>query len=262
MRAHRAILGLLFIGAAAAAAPPLEQVLPPAGLYRLDSASTTSTQAPAPAQRVDTRLDGESGDIVRRERAGGYDSGEQVFQGKGPVTHCIRPRRLADALYTSAVALAACPDQSSRVGEDGVLVHTANCPTARVTLTVRRIDASTWEYDTVTATPAGEPASDLAWMKPVLEREAAEGKTAEARARAARQLRDLPRLQRELVEKQAEVDARFAAALRGAKSPQETAAVTAAMAKAGRKVATEARQRVRWTRIGNSCAGPAERAVP
>ncbi|MDM5176473.1 hypothetical protein PO883_04605 [Massilia sp. DJPM01] len=253
MRIPLTIVGALLAGGAACA-PALEQILPPAGLYRLDSASTSSIPAPAPANRVDTRVDGANGDIVRRERVAGADSGEKVYEGKGPVTHCIRPRRIADALYSSAVALASCPDQSSEVGADGVLVHTANCPAAVVTLTIRRIDKVTWEYDTVSATRAGDPAADLAWMRPVLEREAAEGKTPEARARAAQQLRDLPRLQRELAEKQVAVNVQYAKALREAKTPTEAAAVRATMAQSGKSVATQARQRVRWTRIGNSCA--------
>lgn len=255
-RAMFAALTLL-VGATARAAPAIERMLPPAGLYRLDAASTTSVPAPAPANRVDVRVDGASGDIVRRERVGGADSGEKVYEGKGPVTHCIRPRRIADALYTSAVALASCPDQSSQVGADGVLVHTANCPASVVTLTVRRIDKLTWEYDTVSATRASDPQADLAWMRPVLEREAAEGKTAEARARAAQQLRDLPRLQRELAEKQMAVNVEFAKALRSARTPQEADAVRAAMAKSGKSVATDVRQRVRWTRIGERCTGNA-----
>ncbi|CUI07565.1 hypothetical protein LXA47_07110 [Massilia sp. P8910] len=253
MRIPLTLLGALLAGGAAAA-PAIEQILPPAGLYRLDSASTSSIPAPAPANRVDTRVDGANGDIVRRERVAGADSGEQVFEGKGPVTHCIRPRRIADALYSSAVALASCPDQSSEVGADGVVVHTANCPAAVVTLTIRRIDKVTWEYDTVSATRAGDPAADLAWMRPVLEREAAEGKTPQARARAAQQLLDLPRLQRELAEKQVAVNVQYAKALREAKTPDAAAAVRATMAQSGKAVATQARQRVRWTRIGNSCA--------
>ncbi|NHZ39798.1 hypothetical protein [Massilia aquatica] len=244
----------LLAGGMAVAAPALEQSLPSPGLYRLDSASTSSMPAPAPANRVDTRVDGANGDIVRRERVGAGDSGEKVYEGKGPVTHCIRPRRISDALYSSAVALASCPDQSSQVGADGVLVHTANCPAGVVTLTIRRIDKVTWEYDTVSATRASDPAADLAWMRPVLEREAAEGKTAQARARAAQQLLDLPRLQRELAEKQVKVNVEFSKALRNAKTPREAEAVRAAMAKSGESVATQARQRVRWTRIGNSCA--------
>ncbi|RSZ58623.1 hypothetical protein HF313_07695 [Massilia atriviolacea] len=245
--------------AAAAPAPALEQGLPPPGWYRLDAASTSSVAAPAPANRVDTRVDGASGDIVRRARVAGADSGEQVYQGKGLVTHCIRPRRTADALYSSALALASCPDQSSRVGADGVLVHTANCPSGVVTLTIRRIDTRTWEYDTVSATRAGDPAADLAWMRPVLEREAAQGKTPEARARAAQQLRDLPRLQRELAQKQAAVDMAFAKALRNARTPGEADALRAAMAKSGQSAATETRQRVRWTRIGDRCGAAAAR---
>lgn len=247
----------LLAGGMARAAPAIEQNVPPPGLYRLDAASTSSLPAPAPANRVDTRVDGASGDIVRRERVAGADSGEKVYEGKGPVTHCIRPRRISDALYTSAVALASCPDQSSQIGADGVLVHTANCPAGVVTLTIRRIDKVTWEYDTVSATRASDPAADLAWMRPVLEREAAEGKTPEARARAAQQLRDLPRLQRELAEKQVAVNVEFAKALRNAKTPGEADAVRAAMAKSGKSVAAEVRQRVRWTRIGNRCTGEA-----
>lgn len=249
----------LLAGRMALAAPAIEQNLPPPGLYRLDSASTSSLPAPAPANRVDTRVDGASGDIVRRERVGGADSGEKVYEGTGPVTHCIRPRRISDALYTSAVALASCPDQASQVGADGVLVHTANCAAGMVTLTIRRIDKLTWEYDTVSATRASDPQADLAWMRPVLEREAAEGKTPQARARAAQQLHDLPRLQRELAEKQIAVNVAFAKALRNAKTPGEAAAVRAEMARSGQSVATELRQRVRWTRIANRCKGDAGR---
>ncbi|NHZ61878.1 hypothetical protein [Massilia genomosp. 1] len=254
MLAALALALALLVGGMALAAPAIEQILPPAGLYRLDSASTSSLPAPAPANRVDTRVDGSSGDIVRRERVAGADSGEKVYEGKGPVTHCIRPRRISDALYSSAVALVSCPDQSSQVGADGVLVHTANCPAAVVTLTIRRIDKVTWDYDTVSATRASDPAADLAWMRPVLEREAAQGKTAQARARAAQQLLDLPRLQRELAEKQVAVNVEFAKALRNAKTPEEAEAVRAAMAQSGKSVATDTRQRVRWTRIGNTCA--------
>lgn len=212
----------LLVGAMAAAAPAIEQSLPPAGLYRL-------------------------------ERVAGTGPGERVDDGKGPLTHCIRPRRMSDALYSSAVALASCPDQSSQVGADGVLVHTANCPAAMVTLTVRRVDKVTWEYDTVSATRASDPAADLAWMRPVLEEEAAQGKTPEARARAAQQLLDLPRLQRELAQRQMAVNVEFARALRNAKTPGEADAVRAAMARSGQPVATETRQRVRWTRIGDRC---------
>jgi hypothetical protein len=260
MAAATIVLAALLAGAAAAsAAPPIDQLLPPPGLYRLDAASTSSLPAPAPANRVDTRVDGASGDIVRRARVAGADSGEQVYEGKGPLTHCIRPRRISDALYSSALALASCPEQSSQVGADGVLVYTANCPAALVTLTVRRIDKLTWEYDTVSATRASDPAADLAWMRPVLEREAAQGASPQARARAAQQLRDLPRLRRELADKQLAVNVEFAKALRNARTPAEADAVRAAMARAGKSVATELRQRVRWTRIGARCTAGAGR---
>ncbi|MET3119957.1 hypothetical protein AAKU64_004205 [Undibacterium sp. GrIS 1.8] len=247
-------MALLFSMDITASAASSEQMLPPAGLYRIDSDNKASTQAPGHSADVRLSEDGSNGNTTTSIKADGYEAGNQLYKGKGPLTYCVKPRVIGVVPPYALTALGSCHEQSTTITEYGV-IHKANCPPGATTVTIRKLDTTTWEYVTVVA-PAQSPGGmDLNSLRPVLENAAKNGATAEARNKAAKQLAELPQMQDEMSKKRAVAMEGLIKAEHNAKTPEEAAAFSMAIATLkGKKTMGEVTRKERWTRIADSCA--------
>lgn len=245
-----AALTLSLYAQAAAAMPGVDyaKVMPPPGLYRIDSEGSFGWNA-APGVAVQQKIDGATGAMVDRRTAGGASS-ERVYKGSGAVTHCVKLVN-KQAMALPAALAGNCQVQSTSAIKDGV-VHQAACPGGATTLTVLRIDSDTWEYRTEVQTGGATPTLATA-IKPVLEHTALHGATADERAKAAQQLKELPAMQDKMTAERAAAADIFNKQLKAAKSPQEVAALKAALAQLQGGVPMHSQSRERWTRIGNIC---------
>lgn len=244
------ILTMAAQAATGAPAGDVAQLMPPPGLYRIDSEGQFGWQQ-APGITVQQKVDGASGTTVDRRSAGGAVS-ERVYQGSGAVTHCVKFSN-KQAVALPAALGGACKLQSTSVGKDSV-VHQASCPDGQTSVTVKRIDADTWEYQTSLQVNGSAAPSLAAAVKPVLEHKAVHGATQAERDQAAQQLKALPAMQAQMTAERGAAAEVLAKALKAAKSPQEAAGIKAALASLQGTLPMHAEQRERWTRIGNVCA--------
>lgn len=226
-----------------------KRIMPPPGLYRIDS-DGTMTQSAGTVRQIQ---DGASGDVSTQTSSGG-GSYRRDFKGDAPVTQCVPARPANAVVLPQMMAGGACKTISTTVAGD-TIVHTAQCATGPVTNTIRKLGGDVWEItNQVSMSPvAGAP--DLNNMRPLLEQMAKHG-TPEERTNAAETLAKLPQLQRQMNAERAQVSAEMTQALARAKTPEEAAAVRSAMQamqQTGSKMEADSQQR--WTRISNSCAG-------
>lgn len=243
-----AALGAACLAPAALAAA---LVTVPPGLYRIDS-QTALTQAGGRIKTEQGR-DGASGKVTEHTTVDGRASGH-AYQG-APRNYCAQPVAAGGAQLPPGLAGTGCTLQSTRATADG-WVHVAQCRGSRTTLTAHRIDDDTWDIEhEVTMTPQAGPA-DMASMRPMLENMARNG-TPEQRAKAAKALADLPRMQAQMTDKRAEAAARLAKAKANARTPEEAAMLERTIAtiqQGGSGTAQHQVSRERWTRIALSCA--------
>ncbi len=251
VRAGAVVTSMACLMGAHAVAATVASIMPPPGLYRIDS-STTSASGPATTQ---VKEDGASGEQQHRDTIMGQRH-EYATAGNGPVTVCYGPRvPSADGLAVAAGVMARCPSQTTKVVGD-TIVHSAQCAAMRTTLTIRRVDKASWDFQTrVEALPAEGPV-DFSPMRPVLENAARNGATPEERAAAARSLTQLPTLERDANRARADTAAQLMRALAKVRTEEERDMLRKAIAGistpgAAAPQATVVRQR--YTRIADTC---------
>ncbi len=226
-----------------------KRIMPPPGLYRIDSDGLVNQAAGSFRQTED----GASGDVTTRVSSGGA-SHQQNFKGNGPITHCVPLRQTGVVTLPPVMAGGVCQTLSAKVDGDSI-VHVAQCATGPVTNTIRKLGGDEWEItNQVSMSPvAGAP--DLNSLRPMLQQMAQHG-TPEERAKASETLAKLPQLQHQMNAERSQAAAELAKAQANAKTPEEAAAIAQAMQamqQTGSKMDATGRQR--WTRISNSCAG-------
>lgn len=236
------------VQAAAAAVP---QELPPPGLYRVDN-TTRKDEKVGPHEASTTfRSDGASGDQASRSVIADQDGGTRIDKGDAPLTQCIKA---GAQVLPPAFAAAACKTQPPSRSAQG-LVQVAACPTGKFTLRIRRLDATTWEYVTETDMSGGAT-SNLDSTRAMLQMAASSAASAADRARAARALADMPRLEASLTRDRGAAEAMMAQALAGAKTPQEQALARQAIARMHGQVPVRIHERTTLTRIAERCTAP------
>jgi hypothetical protein len=251
-------------GACWASAPvasdDVSQILPPPGLYQIDTLTHIAMDGGKLGVAATTASnDGRSGDSAVRSQIGGLVSGEVVQKGKAPITHCIAPRSMIPT--ASQLSNFRNCTQQSTVVTGRTAVHKAMCPAGESTMTMRQLDAQTWEYVTVVSMGATPGGPDLRFLRPVLEHEAQFGATAAKREKAAKALAQLPELQANARKQQAAGEQTLADTAATTGDPEIAAASRVALARlqgkgrSGNTTVTE-----RWTRIADSCAGAAPAA--
>lgn len=238
------IAAALFAATAHAAAPEL----PPPGLYRIDSEGQARHGMGPHEARISVRTGGASGDETTRSVVAGQDSGSRTTRGSGPLTHCVKA---GPPVVPPAFAKGLCKTQSTSRSADG-MVQVASCPTGALTLRIRRLDDRTWEYVTETDMSSGTT-PNLGGTRTMLEMAARGAGTAEERARAAKALAELPRMEAALNRDRAGAETALQQALADAKTPQEAALVRQAMARIHGRVPIKTRERTTLTRIADHC---------
>ena len=240
-----------------AQAAEIDVHLPRPGLYRIDM-DATSTVPIATTSFVGfrQRTDG-NGDVVAHQFVNGERSADQFFKGDKPSTLCIGPRttgKTADLAAIEAISkFPACPDQSTTYTKDG-FIHTANCPSNKMTLTIKKIAADTWEYITETTMFNTAAGPDVSGMRFILEHTVKNAATAKERAEATKRLAELPELQRKMSEGQIEMIAKLKEEARTAKTPEEAAMYSAGLAQMTGKTPTMvSTSKERLTRISAIC---------
>lgn len=247
---RRAIQAILFALAAHAGAA-LAQELPPPGLYRVDTVGQSEHQVGPHQAIMTTETDGASGDQATRSVVAGADSGRTVHKGGAPVTQCVKagPPPLPPAFSKGA-----CTNQGTRRSAQGVVL-VESCPTGKLTLTIRRLDARTWEYVTEMDMSSGTT-PNLDGTRTMLQMAARSAESPADRARAAKALAELPRRDAQMARERATAEAALQQALAKARTPEEAAAGRQAIARLHGKVPIKITDRTTLTRIAHRCTSP------
>lgn len=179
----RRAANLLAILALPAAAD--EAILPPPGLYRIDTGATLAPHGSGqPALRL--RRDGATGVTHTSGRRTDGSAYRRTYPDADNATYCIAPQA-APALLPSGKGCTSGPGE-----RDGKAMRfVARCPGMEVTTTIRRTGPTTWEYRIRTvqgAAAGGAGAAGVERMKAMLAYAAQYGATPQERAAAAREL--------------------------------------------------------------------------
>jgi hypothetical protein len=246
------------------AATDVRASIPRPGLYQVDITSTTTNFAGGMAIESHQNTNGKTGDVVAYQVANGQRTPDRLFKGERANTECVAALSLESAAKASSVlaataiagvALANCPDQTTIYTADGY-VHKANCPTSKMTLTVKKIDSDNWEFDQETTMFQSSAGPDMSGMRMMAESMAKNG-TPEEKAKAQKALAELPTMQRQQAQGQSAMLEELKKAEAKAKTPEEAAMLREMRAKmAGNSPTMKSVMLTHKTRIGDSCEVP------
>ncbi|MRW90370.1 hypothetical protein GJ699_10265 [Duganella sp. FT80W] len=260
---HFYLIFTLGLGASAGAAESVSQadllrILPPPGLYRIDKDGSTTHIASGMGAHEEHRND------IRTvtSNAGDGTSVRQQYADRQE-TACVPVRNLNAPVMPPAFGSATCKTLSTSVNGNQ-LIHTAQCQTGRMTLTITRLDDQQWEYRHEGEWGAGGSAkNNLTSLRPMLEQMARSAPNEADRKKAREALAKLPQQQAEADQKIAAAVAAARQAERNAKTPEEAAAMrkTAQMMENQASLPPQFKDVgvSRWTRIGNSCGSAASK---
>jgi hypothetical protein len=179
--------------AVADAGPGIERIdtgkLFPQGLYRADSVDSTIWQEGGAVVRSHT--DGATG-ITTVDTTSPDGRSYRTTHKEGPNTHC---RRMGMPVIPSLGEI--CTTVETRNTKNGFYT-VGECRTARVTVTVSRLDEDTWEVVEDYRSNPNARRSGPSSLRPLAEYLSKHGKTEEERAKAAKLLAELPRIQAKL----------------------------------------------------------------
>ncbi len=254
---HRCWLAVLLLQVAGAAqATPAGDDFPPPGLYRVDSESAMAHLQNGTG--VKSGEDGATGNTMGRVHSKDDAGTARLYRGETPLHRCVKPAPTpAEATLAAAPVLASCRSQTNTVS-GGALVMKAACASGVITTLIRKIDPKTWEFDYAISMqqPPGGP--DVAAMRPMLENLAKNAPDTSDREQAARQLAQLPQMQKQVTQQQAALADMYAKAEREAKTPADAARIrAAAQMHGGSTPKMEISRKERWTRLAESCASAA-----
>lgn len=234
---------------AAHAATPSEH-MPPPGLYRInDSHSQQKRNLPRGATiQSDHQRDGETGNESRTTTFM-QDQGAQKAAGSGGRTMCIAAPR--GGLPPTLPATPGCKTGPGVAGPNGMVAR-MQCAFGDTTITTRRLDAATWQFETQTVvkqSQVGVVPAGAHPMRGALEALAANG-TPQERKFAAEQLANMPRMEAQSAALQAQ---------RAAIAPQAAQARAAAAERGiafdGAKPVSEQSAQYTITRMADKCEG-------
>lgn len=247
------LLGLSLDASAAGAVKQADMLhmMPPPGLYQIESSDATTSVA---SMGLSTREQGSGNVNTRTDRTpDGQVLRRQLSAPQSTI--CVPARRPGVPVMPSKQSDATCKNVSSNVNGD-TLVLVAQCQTGRLTQTIRRVGDNQWEFGVDTEFGGG--GTNVAALRPMLEMMARNGATAADREKARRQLAALPQLK-------AESDQQLSAATNAARrearegrTPEDRAVAQKMVAMLGNPASVAPQIKAvgteRWTRIGDSCA--------
>lgn len=247
------LLCMVFDAAAAerATEADLLRILPPPGLYRIESLDATTSVA-------------DVGQSTRRQHANDIDTRTsrtpegRVLSQKSSLpqpTICVPPRRAGMPIAPPKQSPATCKNISNSINGD-TLVLVAQCQTGRLTQTIARVRDDQWDFGVDTEYFGVRPNAGA--LRPMLEMMARNGATAADRDNAKRQLAALPQLQAGSDQQMADATEAARGEARQGRTAADRAAAQAVVQRMDnpasvrpllQEVGTE-----RWTRIGDACA--------
>jgi hypothetical protein len=227
--------------AAMAANAALTAVYPPPGLYRVDTQSNLQQlRGTASAQTQQYTQEGASGNVQLKGASAGHAPVTTNLAGQGEATVCMKPLPATGTMPVATNCKGGTP-----VAGPGSMRYTSVCGGMKLDITIRKVDAKTWEYRTVMV-DNGAPMTgqqDFAGMRRVLDEQAKNAVTPKERADAAAALAQMGTYEAEMK-----------------KNATELSAAQAAMAKeqgggagAGHPI-TERTSIQRFTRIAETCS--------
>lgn len=243
-----------FASCAHASSATIKDILPPPGLYQVDS-DTTITRA---EQQFELKLhrDGATGAEHEQTSIQGKVSSKNT-PGTGRVTECLTT--YGPSNVSGLAAPAQCSKQSQKIVGDKTLVHTAQCPDSQFTMEVTKIDDKHWQYITRTETAKMGATAGAGGMEAMLKLRAQYGNTPRDRAEAAKALAALPSQKSEFDHKRASDLQDLQESLAKEKDPQARAFLQRSIASMGGASAPGGSvkdvnvAKERWTRIADSC---------
>lgn len=178
---------------AMAAAVPAAQdpaYLPPPGLYQFDVVSDRTSHGSGGKTFTHETQDGASGRLQARTRSTEGGQAGHAFKGSGPMQVCM-PATKPGAIPKNLV-IDGCKAMKGEVIK-GQMVAVQNCPWGNMKITLRRVDARTWENTTEIVEAVGAPQGEddehplrevyEDWVKNGTAEEKAEGRRLLAEAR-------------------------------------------------------------------------------
>lgn len=245
----------LFAGAAAliassvawAASAALTAAYLPPGVYRVDTQGNPSLDSRGmPAIKEQYRRDGTSGSVQLEGGRAGQAPVTNNRIGPGPANVCVKPLPATDTMPAAPNCAASAPV----VGPGGVR-YAVVCGGVKFDITLKKIDAMTWEY-TMVRLESGVPITglpqDFARMRRLLNEGVKTAATPEGRATAAATLARMEAYEAEMKKNDADLAAAHVA------GPAEQGSE----AGAGNHTADGALVQ-RYTRIADVCKGPEAR---
>jgi hypothetical protein len=236
--------------AAQAAKPPApSEHVPPPGLYRINDIDSEGKHNLPRGEVLKTegRRDGASGDETHTSSVFGASGTSQVA-GDGRTTMCIPAPK--GELPQSMPAVPGC-SSAPGVAVPGGMRATMHCAFGDTTITTRRLNQNTWQFESQTVVKQNQAGRGdaVSPMRAMLEAMAANG-TPEEKRQAAAQMANLPKMEAQMAGVQRQ---------RAAMAPQM------AMARAGaaergasfdaNKPVSEQAVKYTITRIGDKCGG-------
>jgi len=191
--------------AAWAANAALTAVYPPPGLYRIDIQSNlTQHQGAAPAITQQYTQQGASGSVQIKSGQAGQAPVTTSLPGQRPATMCMKPLPATGAMPAGTNCKAGVP-----VAGPGSMRYTSVCGGMKLDITIRKVDAKTWEYKLITV-DNGAPMTgqqDFAGMRRMLAEQAKTAATPKERAEAAASLAQMGAYETEMKKNAAELAA-------------------------------------------------------
>nr|WP_315402272.1 hypothetical protein [uncultured Duganella sp.] len=229
----------------------LLRILPPPGLYRIESLDATTSVASAGQSTRRQEADDIATRTIRTPEGRVLSQKSNLPQP----TICVPPRRAGMPVVPPRQSPATCRNLSNSINGD-TLVLVAQCQTGRLTQTIRRLREEQWEFGVDTEFAGVRP--DAGALRPMLEMMARNGATAADRDNARRQLAALPQLKAESDQQMADVTEAARREARQGRTAADRASAQQIVQRmdnpAGVRPLVQEVGTERWTRIGEQCA--------
>ena len=213
------LAGALALGlVATAVAAPEPAYLPPPGLYQIDVVSDRVSHSPGGKTTTRETVDGATGAQKSQFRRSEGKTGSHATAGAGPNRICLGPT--APGALPKNLKVDGCNASKGQV-IGGQMVATHSCPWGNIKLSMRKVDAKTWETTTEmteTSLPSGN--NRVHPLRDVYE-EMARSKDPKVRAEGKEMLAEAKKAEEELKDAPLDDLPMEGAAMRGAPLEQQ-----------------------------------------
>lgn len=132
-------------GVAFAASAALTSAYPPPGMYRVDTQGSTQVNRGAlPAITQQYAQEGVGGGVQLKGGKAGEAPVTASYAGQGPANICIKPLPASGAMPVATSCKSSAPDVTP-----GSLRYVSVCSGMKLDTTIRKVNATTWEFRSV-----------------------------------------------------------------------------------------------------------------